>query len=165
MIKICMALIRNNIKANIRGRDVGKQLLHLIKKSKKKQIAGFLQWLDAWKNEEVARLQEKNINTDNIMDRHECLVTLCEECKTLDEVSNKIDELFNDTDENNIVILSTVHRAKGLERDDVYLLKWTFRMWFDHMDLFEKPNEEGNIAYVAATRAKKRLFVVHKAVV
>src|SRR5208283_3486950 len=114
MIKICMTLIRNNIKANIRGRDVGKQLIHLIKKSKKKQIVGFLQWLDAWRNEEVARLQEKNINTDNVMDRHECLVTLCGECKSLDEVSNKIDELFNDTDENNIVILSTVHRAKGL---------------------------------------------------
>jgi len=33
------------------------------------------------------------------------------------------------------------------------------------MDLFDKPNEEGNIAYVAATRCKKRLFIVHKSVV
>jgi len=165
LIKICMTLIRNNIKANIRGRDVGKQLLHLIKKSKKKQIAGFLQWLDFWKNEEVARLQEKNINTDNIMDRHECLVTLCEECKTLDEVSNKIDELFNDTDENNIVILSTVHRCKGNERNNVFLLRWTFRVWFDQMDLIEKPNEEANIAYCAITRAKEKLFIVHKSIV
>jgi superfamily I DNA/RNA helicase len=80
----------------------------------------------------------------------------------LEEVRQKIDELFNDTDEKNIVILSTVHRAKGLEREDVFLLKWTFRAWFDKMHLLDKPNEECNIAYVGATRSKNRLFVVNR---
>jgi DNA helicase-2/ATP-dependent DNA helicase PcrA len=165
MIKICMALIRNGIKANIRGRDVGKQLSYLIKKSKKKQIPAFLKWLEEWKDSEIAKLKEKNINPENVLDRQECLINLCEECRTLDEVAKKVDELFNDSDENNIVILSTVHRAKGLERNDVFLLKWTFRAWFDKMHLIDKPNEEGNIAYVGATRSKKRLFVVNRSVV
>lgn len=165
LIKICMSLIRNNVKANIRGRDVGKQLGYLLKKSKKKQTAAFLKWLDEWKDEELLRLKEKNINPDNVLDRVECLINLCEECSTLQEVSKKIDELFNDTDEKNIVILSTVHRAKGLEREDVFLLRWTFRAWFDKMHLLDKPNEEANIAYVAITRSKNRLFVVNKSVV
>lgn len=162
MIKICMSLIRNNIRANIRGRDVGKQLGYLLKKSKKKQTAAFLKWLEEWKDEEIIKLKEKNTNTENVLDSYECLVNLCEECKTLEEVSKKIDELFNDTDEKNIVILSTCHRAKGLERDDVFLLKWTFRVWFDQMHLIEKPNEEANIAYVGASRARQRLFIVKK---
>jgi DNA helicase-2/ATP-dependent DNA helicase PcrA len=162
LIKICMAFIRNGVKANIRGRDVGKQLNYLLKKSKKKLVPAFLKWLENWRNEEVAKLQEKNINPENIHDRYECLVNLCDECKSLQEVSSKIDELFNDTDENNIVILSTVHRVKGNERDNVFLLRWTFRVWFDQMHLIEKPNEEANIAYVAASRTRDKLFIVHK---
>jgi len=163
MIKICMNFIRRGIKANIRGRDVGKQLAYVIKKSKKKQIPAFLKWLDSWKDEEVAKLKAKNINTENILDRHECLVNLCEECSSLDEVVKKINDLFNDTDEANIIILSTVHKAKGLERDDIFILRWTYRLWLDDgVNLLDRPNEEMNIAYVAATRSKNRLFIVHK---
>ena len=165
LIKICLSFIRNGTKANIRGRDVGKQLNHLIKKSKKKQIPAFLKWLEEWKDAEVAKLKAKNINPENVLDRHECLVNLCDECSSLSEVSDKIDELFNDTDENNIIMCSTVHRSKGLEANDVFALRWTFRVWFHQMGLIEKPNEEANIAYVAATRSKKKLFIVHKSVV
>jgi len=163
LIKICMSFIRQGIKANIKGRDVGKQLTSLIRKSKKKQIKSFLNWLEDWKNEELDKLKEKNINPDNILDRYECLVNICDECKTLEEVDKKLNELFNDTDENNLIILSTTHRAKGLEREDVFVLRWTFKYWLDpsikHLD---KPNEECNIAYVAATRSKNRLFIVSK---
>jgi DNA helicase-2/ATP-dependent DNA helicase PcrA len=162
LIKICLAFIRLGIKANIQGRDIGAQLAYLIKKSKKKQMPSFLTWLAKWKDEEVAKLQEKNINPENVIDRYECLINVCDESKSLEEATKKVNELFNDTDEKNVIILSSCHRAKGRERDNVFLLRWTFRVWFDHMDLIEKPNEEGNIAYVAATRAKKNLFVVRK---
>jgi superfamily I DNA/RNA helicase len=163
LIKICMAFIRLGVKANIRGRDIGKQLAYLIKKSKKKQIASFLTWLKTWRDDETAKLQEKNINPENVWDRYECLVNLCEECKTLEEATKKVNELFNDTDEKNIIMLSSVHRAKGLEADDVFLLKWTFRLWLnEELALIDKPNEEANIAYVGATRTKKRLFLVSK---
>lgn len=163
LIKICMQFIRMGIKANIRGRDVGKQLNYIIKKSKKKKIKEFLKWLEAWRDEEVAKLQAKKISTDNVMDRYECLSNLCDECSSLEEVSSKIEELFNDTDEKNIIMLSTVHRSKGLETDDVFILRWTFRIWLDQdLSEVEDPNEEANIAYVASTRAKKKLFIVKK---
>ncbi len=163
MIKICMQFIKMGIKTNIRGRDVGKQLGFLVKKSKKKQIPAFLKWLEKWKDEELQRLKDKNINPENVLDRYECLVNLCEECSSTNEVEQKAIELFNDTDEGNIVILSTVHRAKGLERDDVFILKWTLKQWLDeNLKYLEKPNEEANIAYVAATRAKSKLTLVNK---
>lgn len=162
MIKICMTFIRNGIRANIRGKDIGKQLNFLIKKSKKKQIKAFLTWLESWKDEEIEKLREKNINPENILDRYECLINICDECSSLSEVTSKINELFNDCNESNMIILSSVHRAKGLERDDVYLLKWTFRAWFDNTHLLDKKNEEANIAYVACTRARNKLFIVNK---
>ena len=163
LIKICMGFIRQGIKANIKGRDVGRQLNSLIRKSKKKQIKSFLSWLEKWRDDELEKLKDKNLNPENIIDRYECLVNICDESKSIEEVESKISELFNDNDENNIVILSTTHRAKGLERDDVFILKWTFKYWLDEsLKVISKPNEECNIAYVAATRTKNRLFLVSK---
>lgn len=158
LIKICMALIKRNIKANIRGRDVGNQLNYLIKKSKKKQIPAFIKWLDSWKDDEVKKLKAKNINTDNILDRHECLINLCEDLNSLEEVSKKINDMFNDTEESNIVILSTVHRAKGLERDDVFVLRWTFRLWLDNLVGIEKPNEEANIRLCGGYKSAQKII-------
>lgn len=164
LIKICMSFIRNGVKANIRGRDVGKQLLALIRKSKKKQTKAFLNWLSSWKDEELEKLKAKGINAESLLDRYECLVNLCDEFESLDEVKTKIEELFDDSDEGNIVILSTVHRAKGLERENVFLLRWTFRGWFDTImpGMEEDGNEELNVAYVACTRTKNHLYLVNK---
>jgi superfamily I DNA/RNA helicase len=162
LIKICLGLIKNDKKANIRGRDVGKGLVFLLKKSKKKQIPAFLKWLENWKNEELIRLQEKNINPENTLDRFECLENLCEDSSTIEEVIEKVNSLFNDIDENNVIMLSTVHRSKGLQADDVFVLHWTFRVWFEDMEFLEKPSEPANISYVAVTRCVKRLFVVKK---
>jgi superfamily I DNA/RNA helicase len=162
LIKTCLAFIKRGVRANIRGRDVGAQLSVLIKKSKKKTIESFLKWLDIWKEKEVKHFESKKLSTESVLDRYDCLITLCEESDSLSDVKYKIDSLFNDTDEKQIIVLSTVHRAKGLERENVFLLRWTFRVWLDDCETLSQPNEEANIAYVAATRSKKNLFLVNK---
>lgn len=165
LIKICIAFIKKNIKANIRGKnDIGRQLLSTIRRSKKKQVPAFLKWLEKYKDEEVKKLSLKGIKTDNLLDRYECLINLCEEISSLEEVKSKIEEMFSDADEKKIIICSTVHGAKGLERENVFLLRWTFRSWFDHIlpGMEEDNNEELNIAYVACTRSKNHLYLVNK---
>lgn len=165
LIKICMSFIKNKIKANIRGKnDIGKQLVSIIRRSKKKQVPAFLKWLQKWKEEEVAKLIEKEIKIDNLIDRYECLVDLCEEASSMDEVKVSLDNLFNENDEKKVIILSSVHGAKGLERDNVFLLRWTFRSWFDDIvpGTDESGNEELRISYVAASRSKDKLYLVNK---
>jgi DNA helicase II / ATP-dependent DNA helicase PcrA len=162
LIKVAMRFIREGKPCNIRGRDIGKSLAYLIKKSKKKRVDAFLVWLAKWKEEECKILIGKGISIENILDRYECLSGLCEECKTLEEVLKIIDEMFNEKTEKELIICSTVHRAKGLERDDVFALRWTFRLWLEDLSLIERPNEEANIAYVCASRAKKHLYLVRK---
>lgn len=164
LIKICLKLIRQRVKATIKGKDIGGNLSYLIKKSKKKTIPAFLNWLEKWKEEELAKLEEKKINPSNLLDKYECLKELCDEYTNLTDVIQAIKDLFNDTDENNKVVLSSVHRAKGTETNDVFLLHWTFKVWF-HEEMEKEPgeeNEEMNIAYVAITRAKKNLYLVKK---
>lgn len=166
LIKVCMSFIRAGKRCNIQGRDIGKQLISLIKKSKKKQIPAFLTWLNTWKNEEVAKIMEKGYNPENVIDRYDCLVDLCDEFSSLEEVKEKIEELFDDSNEKNIIVCSSVHRAKGKERDVVFLLKWTFQIWFDDLaelkEYANEDNEPANIVYVAGTRTKDKLYLVSK---
>ncbi|HXG67698.1 MAG TPA: UvrD-helicase domain-containing protein, partial [Blastocatellia bacterium] len=60
------------------------------------------------------------------------------------------------------VTLSTVHSAKGLEWDTVFLI-WMVDGWFPSSrayDAFEDLEEERRLLYVAATRAKRHLYFI-----
>jgi DNA helicase II / ATP-dependent DNA helicase PcrA len=61
------------------------------------------------------------------------------------------------------VTLSTVHSAKGLEWDALFLI-WATDGWFPSSrsgEEFEDLEEERRLLYVAATRAKRRLYFVY----
>lgn len=154
LIYYCLALLRMGVSANIQGKDVGANLAYMIKKSEKTTVIDFLKWLDLWKASEIARLRAKNRDPILITDKALCLETLCEGATSLDEVKDNIKALFNDGDDTNRVILSSTHKSKGLERDRVFMLTWTYRRGLNR--------EEDNLWYVAVTRAKNELFFVKK---
>ena len=63
------------------------------------------------------------------------------------------------------VTLSTVHSAKGLEWDNVFVI-WMTDGWFPSnrfQDEFDDLEEERRLLYVATTRAKKELHYVYPA--
>ena len=136
------------------GRDIGAGLLFLIKKSQKKTLEAFFAWLDAWKISETKRCMDKKRSTAWVIDKYECLVQLADGENSLSGVENNIKKLFQDIDDESKVVFSTVHQAKGLERENVFLLNWTFKP--------DKSQEEANIKYVAITRSKNRLYFVDK---
>lgn len=155
LIKYCLSFLKNHIPANILGRDISSNLLNMIKKSKKKTIPDFLKWLDKWEKTEKEKLLNKfpDANTDGIKDKADCLFALCEEANSIQEVKDNIDNLFTDKSECNIITLSSIHRIKGKESDNVFILADT---------LNRSSQEELNIQYVAITRAKKKLYMVWK---
>lgn len=58
------------------------------------------------------------------------------------------------------VKLMTIHAAKGLEFDDVFLCGMNEGIFpSNHVDTMEKMEEERRLAYVAYTRAKRELFL------
>ena len=95
--------------------------------------------------------QYDNINT---------LMTLSEKCKTKHELINHIKSIF--AEEQYGVCLSTIHKAKGLEADNVYILcRSTMPSKLAQQD-WERKQEE-NLIYVAYTRAKHTLgFISEK---
>ena len=152
LIKWCLTLLKARIPANIQGRDMGKNLMALIKKSKAKDVDGFLGYLNEYQEMEANRMLAAKRDPATLYDKVECLRTLCEGTKTLEEVKDNIDKLFHDGDDKDRVILSSTHKAKGLERDRVFMLADTYRTG--------KNQEETNLTYVAYTRAKRELYLV-----
>lgn len=155
LIKHCLNFLKHGVPSNILGRDIGSNLLYLIKKSKKKTVRDFLKWLIKWEKQEKQRLLDKypNASTESISDKAECLRNLCEDTTSLDEVKKNINMLFKDNEEKNIVLFSSIHRIKGKETDRVFVLADT---------LNASSQEELNLHYVAITRAKKHLYMVYK---
>lgn len=151
LVKYALKFIREEVPASIQGRDVGQNLISVLKKYPNKDIDGFLDWLDNWEMNEVTRLQKKDRDYEHIEDKAACLRAIADSCSSMADLRKKIMDLFEDTDEKDRIILSTVHRAKGLERPVVYLLWNTFR---------GGNKSETNIKYVGITRSQKELYYV-----
>jgi superfamily I DNA/RNA helicase len=152
LVGICMALLKEGRRANIQGRDVGASLAAFVKKSRAKSVEALRDYVEDWAKKETARLAAKKRDTQAVEDRAACLIALSDGAASVADVVARIDELFADKSDGACVTLSTTHKAKGLERERVWLLAGTYR---------RRPGvEEDNLYYVAVTRAKHTLFLV-----
>jgi len=158
LMPLALNLLRQKIPARIEGRDIGKQLLTMVKSQKAKSVPHFFEKINSWFEKQVARIgkvkgSEKKIEASQ--DIKDTLCALAENCNSISEVEQRIYSLFQDTDKTSrpAVILSTVHKAKGLESDRVFMLMHTFKK--------SDSVEELNIRYVAITRSRNQLFLVN----
>lgn len=152
LISLCMAFLKEGRRANIQGRDVGKSLAAFVKKSKAKDVESLRNYVEEWRAKECMRLAAKRRDTQAVEDRAACILALSDAAASVADVLSAIDSLFADRDEKAIITLSSTHKAKGLERDRVWLLRATY--------LRRDEPEERNLLYVAQTRARKTLVLV-----
>jgi superfamily I DNA/RNA helicase len=94
------------------------------------------------------------------VDTQECLQVMCEGETSVAAVVQKMEKLFADGDAKTRITLSTTHKAKGLERERVWILRDTYLKVRPGKDGVSR--EEENIFYVAVTRAMKSLFLVRE---
>lgn len=159
LVNVAMALLRTGKRAQIAGRDIGAGLKSLIRKLAKgpaaTSVPALIVRIRAWETKEADRLikANKEAKADNIHDQAETLLSLAESAKSVNDLTAKIDALFTDDGlgQAGMVTCSSVHRAKGLEANRVFVLADTLKA---HTD------EELNIQYVAFTRAKAELVLV-----
>ncbi len=81
---------------------------------------------------------------------------------TLEPIERSQAGTTRENDEDEILTLSTVHSAKGLEWNSVFILQLVDG-YFPSSYCFEEPEEmeeERRLLYVAATRAKRNLYLV-----
>lgn len=157
LMSICLGFLRRGVRARIEGRDVAAGLRAIVKSVKARSIPNFIEKVGTWAGKGIARakkLTHEGARTNKIAmieDQRDMLIALVEGCASVDEAMARIDTLFGDTvpgATENAVVCSSVHRAKGLEADRVFVLQSTIK---------DSTREERNIAYVAITRAKTHL--------
>lgn len=151
LLPLCLSLLRSGTPARIEGRDIGAMLRAIVKKFNAKSVPDFLRKVYVWEQKKIARLAGAKKSFSHITDQAETLLAIAEGCANVREIDARLISLFADTEPGGApcVVLSTVHKAKGLEFEHVFLLAATFRKF--------KGEQESNIYYVALTRAKNRL--------
>ena len=150
LLPLCLEMLRRSIPATIQGRDIMGQLMGMVDRSGCEDTKCLMAWVGQYEHEEVIKLRKLDAEDDvidTLRDRCECLRVLAAEHETCAELLEHLEELFTDRDDDSKVTLSSVHRAKGLERDRAFLL----------MDTFRSGGQEDNIRYVAITRARTEL--------
>lgn len=170
LVSLCLSLIRSGISASVRGRDIGKSLNAVVS-----QVAGrsgykfgdFPAHLRDWCDEALEKIAAEDLGPSReesmvqaIMDRYESVLVVwqsAQQLQTTDDLMRAIDDLFAVDDP--AVSLSTVHRAKGLEADRVYVLRADL-MPHPMAKTREARVQEANLEYVCYTRAKHELVFI-----
>jgi DNA helicase-2/ATP-dependent DNA helicase PcrA len=165
LVSQCFKFLRAGRKANIQGRDIGAGLISLIKKLKASGVDDLVGKVTDWADFEAAKEQAKKMPNENkvlaITDKADCVVMFTESAATVDAVINKIESVFTDDQTVRGVRLSSIHKAKGLEAERVFLLRPKGAECPHPMA--KQPwarEQESNLLYVAVTRAINELVFV-----
>lgn len=144
--------IKNRKRVCVLGHDLVKRMTGIIKRSNCKTPPDLIKWARDQILIEEDKLQQEGREhlIPAMQDRYQTLIYFARYVSTLGDLQALIRRVFTDTPTKNSITFSTVHKAKGHERDRVWLL----------MRGIKEPGEneeEDNIHYVAATRAKSEL--------
>lgn len=158
LVSSAFALIRAGKRARIAGRDIGAGLKAIVRKLNRGNIGieTMIERIDAWREREVRRftIAKREAQVEQTHDKAETLLVVAHESKSVADMETRIDGLFTDDGlgQSGVITCSSVHRAKGLEANRVFILAETLK---------SHTAEEVNIEYVAVTRAKNHLTMVY----
>jgi hypothetical protein len=157
-------LIRAGRKAIIRGRDIGANLAALADKLAMRcaDMASMYTALAKYDSSERSRLDARHApdsQYSSLDDKVQTLDVIMAECESPCDVSKRILSIFSDESTSG-VLFSSVHRAKGLEAETVYILAPEKLPLVRANQQEHEKQQELNICYVAYTRSKARLVFV-----
>lgn len=147
------------------GKDIGADLVDLIKKQEARGIANLLAKLDTYLETQVSAFMAKGEEekADALTDRVECIKVVVENLptkeRTIPALCERIESLFSETMNESLLTLCTAHKAKGKEWKKVGILlpglmpsKWARQEW--------QYQQELNLMYVAYTRFQETLIML-----
>jgi DNA helicase-2/ATP-dependent DNA helicase PcrA len=163
LIKECLKMLPYK-KCYVRGRDIGEGLERLVKTvsgDKNLEIGIFDRRLDEYFSDNSERLQNlgRDVQLGELEDKVDSLKALMERCSDVDSLNRVIKELITDNGEG--ICFCTIHKSKGLEANNIWILRW---------DLVPHPrakkewqlSQEVNLKFVAITRSMQKLIYVNK---
>ena len=159
LVKLFFQFLSEHRKAVIKGSDIGSSLIEMVKRKRnidilisnlKSELRNFAIKLKA---SGVLDIKEHSGYTA-LEDKTMALLFIAETSKDMFELKRKIRSIFTDKIEG--IVLSTIHKIKGLEADRVFIIRpdilpmKTNKPW--------EYQQEKNLEYVAITRSKNELI-------
>jgi DNA helicase II / ATP-dependent DNA helicase PcrA len=169
LISLCIKLISHGFAAIVKGRDIGaqiaKELDRIIKIRSYSKYTYLLSAIEEYENSQFKKykgLKNEEQLKMNLQDRCEAIKVIFNahpECRSIEDLKKTIQNLFSDENNANLT-LSTIHRAKGLESNRIFLyhaddmpLRWKSQLpW--------QLEQEKNLLYVSLTRSKSELYLI-----
>lgn len=164
LVVLNLWFLSKKINSYIKGQEIGLNLIRNIEKYGKNKVVDILKAYNKDIYKEIVKLKGKGIknpiNSEKIVEmfqKLETLKVLGHGVSTKDQLIKKIENIFKDKGEG--IVLSTIHKSKGLENKKVYFLlpelipsKFATKDW--------QLEQEKNLKYVAITRAKEELIYI-----
>lgn len=167
LLGLCFELIAAGVPAVVRGRDIAVGLCKIVDKiGKRHSIETFGEGITAWLEGQSRAAARRITDEDRLADRVALLTDQAEALRviwskssatTLAGLRSAIEDLFSD--ERGSVMLSSVHKAKGLEAERVVILDSDALMSSRAKQPWQV-EQERNLAYVAYTRAMSELIEI-----
>lgn len=159
LVRPAFECIRRGMKAVIRGKDIGASLINMIKGFGELTLNQFDVELGAYYEKEYTRLMDKSkeIQALLLQDKVETIRAIMAEVDTVPELINKISLLFDNKVSG--IVFSSIHKAKGLEAENIFILRPDLMPHPRAQKDYEK-QQELNCLYVAITRSKNKMYFV-----
>ena len=154
LINLAFELLSRGVACHVRGRDIAKGMIKLIKQQQCSSVGALVKSLDIWLALETqkANAKQDKMKLHRVQDKYNSVMVFAKRYGEYDNVQRAIECIESMFEQGNGVCLSTVHKAKGLEaRKCVVLNHETIesnratRGW--------QKEQERNVHYVALTRA------------
>lgn len=165
LVSQCFRFLKRGIKANIRGRDIAQGLISTIEKLHAATVPDLVGKVTDWLNSELDKENAKRIPSEGklimLSDRADCLLAFADSATSVQDVIDKINSVFSDDSNGSGILLSSVHKSKGLEAKRVFILMPRGASMPHSMARSEwQLEQEYNLKYVAITRAIDELVWV-----
>lgn len=152
----------------VSGTEMENSLSSLYNKLRSKNFSDLVTRIESYREQTKIVIQKNGIGGEALIqldDICDSLIVLCRQSKNPDEVQSKIHSLFKnvnrETDTKKSILLSSIHRAKGLERSRVYVLEPSLLPHPKSSESWQLQQEK-NLAYVAVTRSSEHLIFIGK---
>jgi superfamily I DNA/RNA helicase len=148
LFRLAFRLLSAKRSVSVAGSDVGPRVINLLRKiGADRDTKADLEFkIDAWLEEKLEKAQN---NVKYLHDMADCMKVFAGFGSTLASSIAYAEDLFR---RQGTILLTTGHKAKGLEWDTVYIL--------DEWLIGKEDDQEKNLRYVCQTRAKERLFYI-----
>lgn len=170
LIKLAYQIIKSGRGCYVAGKEIGKGLSSLILKMKAKGIDNLQEKLTAYLDRETAKFlaKKQEEKADALSDKVECINVLIEGLpetgRTIPALIAKIESMFEDKEKMDKagikrLILSTMHKAKGLEWNNVGIIRWDLCPSKYARQAWQR-KQERNLQFVATSRHKNGLLFI-----